>query len=83
MRSTAQPRGSAQRYPSCVYADVVVGQQDKVVVACPCDVGCTGAGRLMSPHLAEVPSLSRLPLLVHCQYMVGVVATVGTVLHLA
>lgn len=77
------PGALAQRYFSCVGADVVVGEQDKVVVACPFGVGCTGAGRLVSPHLAEVPGLGRLPLLVHCQHMVGVVATVGTVLHLA
>lgn len=74
---------SAQRYPGCVDADIVVGEQGKVVVACPCSVDCTGAGRLASPHLAEVPGLGHLPLLVHCQYMVDVVVTIGMVLHLA
>lgn len=69
--------------PALWMQTVVVGKQDKVVVACPCGVGCTGAGRLVSPHLAEVPIVGHLPLLVHCQHMVGVVATVGTVLHLA
>lgn len=53
---------AAQRYPGCVDADVVVGEQSKVVVACPCGVGCTGAGCLVSPHLAEVLGLDRLPL---------------------